>query len=85
MKTTAALLILAVACLSGGCVSVGTIERLDAKLKAFEALGVSEVVVTGKVSHTQYTVTREGGQRTAVLEHSNPWTPRIYLVRRTAD
>ena len=82
MKTT--LLILA-ACLLSGCVSVGKIQKLDASLKEFAKLGIEEVVITGKFSHTQYTVRNENGKRTATLEHSNQWTPRIYLVRRTAE
>jgi putative NIF3 family GTP cyclohydrolase 1 type 2 len=83
MKTLLLCLLLAVAALSSGCVSVGKIQKLDANLQAFAQLGLDEMIITGKVSHTQYTVTRENGQRTAKLEHSNPWTPRIYLVRRT--
>jgi ABC-type Fe3+-hydroxamate transport system substrate-binding protein len=77
------LLIILAAVLLSGCVSVGKIQKLDASLKAFAELGIEEVVITGKVSHTQYKVTREEGQRVATLEHGNPWTPRIYIVRRT--
>ena len=77
------LLFIIAAVLLSGCVSVGKIQKLDASLRAFAELGIEEVVITGKVSHTQYKVAHENGQRTATLEHGNPWTPRIYLVRRT--
>lgn len=85
MKTFLLCLVIAAASLSSGCVSVGKIKKLDANLQAFAKLGVDELVITGKVSHTQYTATRANGQRTAELEHSNPWTPRIYLRRRTSE
>jgi outer membrane murein-binding lipoprotein Lpp len=76
------LLFIIAAVLLSGCVSVGKIQKLDASLRAFADLGIEEVVITGKVSHTQYKVAREDGQRVATLEHGNPWTPRIYIVRR---
>lgn len=81
MKTIA--LIIACVCLTG-CATV-TSKKLAADLKTFESLGVTEIVITGKFSHTDYTVTHEGGKRTAVINHSNVWVPQIKVVRVTPD
>jgi hypothetical protein len=83
MRTSLLCLLVAVAGLSSGCNTASKIEKLNANLKAFELLGLKEVVVAGKVSHTQYKVTRAEGTRRATLDHSNPWTPRIYIERET--
>lgn len=63
--------------LLAGCAS------LPAKIDQFEKLGITEAEITGKWSHTTYRVEERDGQRIATLEHSNAWTPRARLVRRT--
>ncbi len=81
MKTRT-LLILAAALALSGCSSA---PKLAQQLKEFEALGISEVIVTGKFSHTDYTVTHENGVRRAVINHSNAWVPVIKVVRETKE
>ena len=76
--------ILLVALLMGGCATV-TSKKLAADLTAFDRLGLSEVVITGKFSHTDYTVTHENGVRRAVINHTNAWIPQIKVVRETPD
>lgn len=80
MKTTT--LIIGLLCLlCSGCTS-GSVAT---KFKEFEALGVSEIVITGKFSNTEYKVTHEAGKRKATFVHSNAWLPKVYVVRETPD
>ncbi len=83
MKTR---IILIAVCLLGlsGC-AVATSQKLAKDLAAFEQLGVTEVVITGKFSHTDYTVTHADGVRTAEINHSNAWVPQIRVVRKTKE
>ena len=81
MKTRA-LLVLAAALSLAGCSSAPKLAR---QLKEFEALGLKEVVVTGKFSHTDYSVTVENGTRRAVINHSNAWLPKVKVVRETKE
>lgn len=67
-----------------GCGTL-TIKKVAADLKEYEQLGVKEIVVTGKFSHTDYTVTHQNGKRTAIINHSNAWVPQIRVVRETED
>lgn len=81
MKTRLALIL--AACLAlAGCSSPA---KLSQQLKEFEALGISEVVITGKFSHTDYTVTRENGVRRAEINHTNAWVPQVRVVRETKE
>lgn len=80
-----ALIILAVALLAlTGC-ATATGQKLANDLTTFEKMGVTEIVITGKFSHTDYTVTHADGKRTAVINHSNVWVPQIKVVRVTPD
>lgn len=63
-----------------GCTTRGLAD----KLAEFEKLGITEAQITGKFSNTTYTVEKKNGTRTAVLDHSNAWMPKIKLVRETA-
>ena len=81
MKTRVLLVIAAALALSG-CSSA---PKLAQQLKEFEALGIKEVVITGKFSHTDYTVTTENGVRRAVINHTNAWVPQVKVVRETKE
>lgn len=78
MKTIRATLIILLALALSGCVTTG---NLADKLRAFEALGVTEAEIAGKFSHTKYT--KEDGEKKTVhrLTHTNLWIPRVYFVR----
>lgn len=65
-----------------GCGTL-TVKKIAADLKEYEQLGVKEIIVTGKFSHTDYTVEYKDGKRTAVINHSNAWVPQIRVVRET--
>ncbi len=67
-----------------GC-ATQTIKKMAADLKEYESLGVKEVVVTGKFSHTDYTVEHKDGKRTAIINHTNVWVPQIRVVRQTDE
>lgn len=82
MKTR--MIIIGAVLLLSGC-ATSTSRKLAADLKAFEQLGVSEVVITGKFSHTDYTVTHVDGKRRAVINHANAWMPQIRVVRETPE
>lgn len=76
---------LVLACgLLAGCAS-STGKKLAKDLKAFDELGVSEIVITGKFSHTDYTVTHSNGVRRAEINHTNVWVPQIRVVRETKE
>lgn len=81
MKTRIAIILAALVALSG-CASA---PKLAQQLKEFEALGIKEVVITGKFSHTDYTVTNENGTRRAVVNHSNAWLTQVKVVRETKE
>lgn len=68
--------------LMSGCSSA---PKLAADLAEFEKLGVSEIVITGKFSHTDYTVTHVNGVRRAEINHTNVWVPQIRVVRETKE
>lgn len=82
-NTIAIILVVALASLTG-C-ATATSKKLAADLAAFEQLGVTEIVITGKFSHTDYTVTHENGIRKAVVNHTNAWIPQVKIVRETPD
>jgi hypothetical protein len=86
MKKMLSLIILAVfaSAFWTGCASL-TIKKVASDLKEFEQLGVKEIIVTGKFSHTDYTVEHENGKRTATINHSNAWVPQIKVVRQTDE
>lgn len=85
MKTRIASILLAVSLLGlTGC-ATATSQKLAADLAKFEELGVSEVVITGKFSHTDYTVTHENGVRKAVINHTNAWVPQVKIIRVTPE
>lgn len=65
-----------------GC---STAPKLASDLAEFEKLGVTEIVITGKFSHTDYTVTHVDGVRRAVINHTNIWVPQIKVVRETKE
>jgi outer membrane lipoprotein SlyB len=81
MKTRIIILALAVLALCG-CSSP---KKLAADLAEYEKLGVREVVINGKFSHTDYTVNYANGQRIAVVNHTNPWISQIKIVRVTPE
>lgn len=64
-----------------GCTTRGLAD----KLAEFERLGITEAQITGKFSNTTYVVEKKDGTRTATLDHSNAWMPKIRLVRRTSE
>lgn len=76
MKTKIAL-ILAAALLLTGC----STASFNQKLSDFDALGVSEVEIAGKFSHTRYIKTQTGDKVTSTFEHTNAWVPKVRIVR----
>jgi hypothetical protein len=79
MKTKLILLFAALIALSG-C----TTASLAKKAADFERLGITQAVITGKFSNTEYTVERGAdGKRRAVLQHSNIWVPKVLIIRET--
>lgn len=76
MKTKIALII-AAALLLTGC----STASFNQKLSDFDALGVSEVEIAGKFSHTRYLKTEAEGKVTSTLEHTNAWVPKVRIVR----
>lgn len=83
MKTRILVFALAMLALSG-CGTL-TSKKLASDLAEFEKLGLTEIVITGKFSHTDYTVTKENGKRKAVINHTNAWVPQIKVVRETEE
>lgn len=79
MKTQSIILALATLALSG-CSNIGKIQQ---QLADLEKLGVTHVTVTGKFSHTDYTVTKQDGVRRAELNHTNVWVPQVKVIRET--
>jgi uncharacterized protein YceK len=65
--------IIVLAALSG-CSHVGKLEKWD-------SLGIVEAEITGKFSHTTYRTSVEGGVQTSIMEHNNPWVPKVYIRR----
>lgn len=86
MKKMLSLAIMAILALSffTGCAAV-TIKKLAKDLKAYEELGVKEIIITGKFSHTDYTVEKRDGKRRAEINHTNTWIPQIKVVRETEE
>lgn len=80
MKTR--ILIALTALALAGCSSPA---KLAKDLAAFEALGVTEVVITGKFSHTDYKVSRGNGTRRAEINHTNAWLPQVKVARETKE
>jgi len=80
-------LLITLALLSGFLTGCGTltIKKIASDLKEYEQLGVKEVVVTGKFSHTDYTVEHKDGKRIATVNHTNVWVPQIRVIRETPD
>lgn len=62
-----------------GCVS----KNAAKKFSEFEALGVTEAIIVGKFSSTEYKVTTDGTTRRAELDHSNAWLNKVRIVRET--
>lgn len=81
MKTARAIIIALFALAFTGCASTA---NLADNLKAFEALGITEAEIAGKFSHTKYTKTEQGGKIVHALDHSNPWTNRVRIVREVS-
>jgi muramoyltetrapeptide carboxypeptidase LdcA involved in peptidoglycan recycling len=81
MKTRIMILLVALFALSG-CINTRNVGK---KFAEFEKLGVTEIVVTGKFSHTDYTVKKADGKRRAEINHSNLWVPQVRIVRETED
>jgi hypothetical protein len=75
-------LVIIIALTLSGCSAV---PKLKANLDEFESLGVTKIIVTGKFSHTDYTVTRENGIRTATINHTNAWVPQVQIIRETKE
>lgn len=70
----------AFALLMSGC----TTASLAKKAADFERLGITQAIITGKFSNTEYTVERRpDGSRRAVLTHSNVWLPKVVIIRET--
>jgi len=73
-----------------GCLALTGCGTLTAKkvandLTEFEKLGIKSVIITGKFSHTDYTVEHKDGKRTATINHTNVWIPQIQVIRETED
>lgn len=70
--------VIGIACLLclTGCTTAGLAKKID----AFEKAGVTQAIITGKFSHTEYTVERTETKRRAVLQHSNAWLPKVVIV-----
>lgn len=81
MKTRIISLVLALAALSlCGCATKNAAKQLA----EFERLGITEAVIVGKFSATEYKVQVDGdGNRRAVMVHSNAWLPKVMVVRET--
>ncbi len=75
--------LLVIACLVlSGC----TTSSLAKKAADFERLGITQAIITGKFSNTEYTVERGAdGKRRAVLTHSNIWLPKVVIIRETQE
>lgn len=56
-------------------------SSLPKKLEEFERLGLKEVEITGKFSHTSYQRHEADGVVTSTLEHTNAWIPKARIVR----
>lgn len=80
MKTRIIILALAALGLSG-CVT----SKAAKQFAEFERLGITEAVIVGKFSATEYKVEKTGGIRKATLEHSNAWVPKVRIVRETVE
>lgn len=78
MKTRI-IITIAAALLVSGCVSSSTAK----KFAEFEKLGVTEAVIVGKFSSTEYKVTTANGVRRAEIDHSNAWLTKVRVVRET--
>jgi outer membrane lipoprotein-sorting protein len=77
------LLVILLSLTLGGCQSASSLAQ---KAAEFEQLGITEAEITGKFSHTEYKVERsEDGTRTATLDHSNAWLPKVRIVRQTKE
>jgi len=83
MKTRTLLIAAALLALTGCTTS--TARKLAKDLDAYDKLGVKEIVVTGKFSHTDYTVTHVDGVRRAEINHTNAWVPQIRVIRETKE
>ncbi len=78
MKT----LLVLVCLLLAGC----TTSSLAKKAADFERLGITQAIITGKFSNTEYTVERgSDGKRRAVLTHSNLWLQKVVIIRETQE
>lgn len=75
MKTRIIILALIALCTSG-CTTASLVKKIE----AFEKAGVTQAIITGKFSHTEYTVERSAERRRAVLQHSNAYFPKIVIV-----
>ncbi len=80
MKTR--LLVILAALSMCGCSSI---PKLQTQLAEFEKLGITEAVVVGKFSSTEYAVTRKDGIRHAEVIHSNTWLSKVKIVRETKE
>jgi PBP1b-binding outer membrane lipoprotein LpoB len=63
-----------------GCAS-STIKKVVKNLNEFEKLDITEITVTGKFSNTEYKVEETSTSRRSTVDHTNPWIPKIRVVR----
>ncbi|MDP2226793.1 MAG: hypothetical protein Q8J78_04895 [Moraxellaceae bacterium] len=84
MKTPRAILLIATVAaslLAAGC----STKSYSEKLTALEQLGVTELEITGKFSHTEFRRTETAdGKTVSTLDHSNAWVPKVRVVRERA-
>jgi len=66
--------------LISGCQSTASFSQ---KLAELEKLGVTEVEITGKFSHTKFTKATVDGKVVSIFDHNNTWIPRVRIVRET--
>lgn len=82
MKKLVACLALSALALLCGCQSASSFAD---KLAALEKLGIKEVEVTGKFSHTKFTKVKADGKVTTTLDHNNTWVPLVRVVREVPE
>ena len=78
MKTTIAFVLIVASVALSGCQSATGFTQ---KLAELEKLGIKEVEVTGKFSHTKFTKVHVDGKVVTTLDHNNTWVPLVRVVR----
>lgn len=82
MKKALACIAIAATAILSGCQSASSFAD---KLAALEKLGIKEVEVTGKFSHTKFTKVKADGKVTTTLDHNNTWIPLARVVREVPE